>query len=451
MSAAKRTPPVGLVALLAILVSPPALTPRLVAADSLVSFVIEATRPDVAGPDLRGPDFSNCNGIGDAFGQTFMDFPVPSPNAPGGINVHDDGMAVHRSVRDPQWWRDSLMTMSGAVHGMPREEVANRGALHWFNGIGYPEILSFFEDGGVRPDVAFDIPQTGTVRFGPLESNSERGRRFANVEAIDMLPSGDTLRFTYGNGEQALLIVEQANREKSRFRVEVGFSADASGLVMETTNMFRDPLVNDTAVVRSVDAKGFAQVHPVLEFPGGLLTDVLLFREEFSEHNSLGPDIRIGEFTFEDDAGVRYQGPVMVANESVVTDCAEEDNVVLSFSVVPPLRGDYDGDGNVAQGDLDQILLFWGEDSEMHSAFTGFGATGIIDQNELDAVLLNWGAGLPLGSAVVPEPPSAFVALAVVGCCLVARRALFVSAWPRQSATFHETSSMCQKTIVLRQ
>lgn len=425
MSVAQRTFPGRLLPVLALLgfqFAPGTLwMPQLPAADPLVSFVIEATRPDVVGPDLRAPNFTNCDGIGDAFGQTFTDFPVASPNAPGGINVHDDGMAVHRSVRDPQWWRDSLMTMSGYVHESFRQEVANRGALHWFNGINYPEILSFFEDGGVRPDVAFDIPQTGTVRFGPLEYNSERRRRFADVERIDMLPSGDTLQFTYGNGEQALLIVEQATREKSRFRIEVDFSPNASGLVMETTNMFRDPLVNDTALVRSVDAEGETQVHPVLDFPGGLLTEVLLFRDEFSEHNSLGPDIRIGEFMFQDATGSRYPGPLMVANESVVTDCAEEDNVVLTFSVVPPLAGDYDGDGTVAQGDLDLVLSFWGDDSAMLTAFTGFAPTENIDQDELDAVLLNWGAGLQVGTALVPEPPSAYVALAVVGLILVAR------------------------------
>ena len=229
MSVKQRTCPACLIGLLVALASPLAPAPCVLAADPLVSFVIEATRPDVVGPDMRGPDFSHCDGVGDAFGQTFTDFPVASPNAPGGINVHDDGQAVHRSVRDPLWWRDSLMTMSGNVHGTFRQEVANRGALHWFNGVGYPEILSFFEDGGVRPDVAFDVPQTGTVRFGPLEFNAERGRRFADVESIDMLPAGDTLRFNYGNGEQALLVVEQATPEKSRFRNEVAFAPNTNG------------------------------------------------------------------------------------------------------------------------------------------------------------------------------------------------------------------------------
>jgi hypothetical protein len=412
---------VATVSLAAALLGP--LGPRTLCGDPLVSFVIEATRPGVVGPDLRGPDFSNCDGVGDAFGQSFVDFPVPSPNAPGGVNVYDDGMAALRSVRDPLWFRDSLMTMSGSVHGTPRQEVANRGALHWFNGSDFPEILSFFEDGGVRPDVAFNIPQTGTVRFGPLEFNTERGRRFADVESIDMLSSGDTLRFTYANGEQALLVVEQATPELSRFRIEVGFAPNANGLVMETTNMFRDPLVNDTALVRSVDVNGESHVHPVLDFPGGLLTDVFLFREEFSHHNSLGPDIRIGEFTFEDAKGARYQGPLMVANESVVTDCAEEDNVVLSF-FIPPLTGDFDGDGMIAQGDLDLVLLYWGTDSAMLPNFSGFHPTGLIDQDELDAVLLNWGAGLPLGSAIVPEPPSAYVAFVVVVLVFVLSRAM---------------------------
>lgn len=313
------------------------------AADVLRSFVIEATPPDVTGPDLRGPDFSNCDGIGDAFGQTFVDFDVPNPNAPHGREVHNDGTAVHRSVRDPKWWRDTdatgLMTMSGFFQGNFREEIAIRGALHWHNGVGFPEILSFFEDGGVRPDAAADIPQTGTVRFGPMEFNDERGRRYADVKSIDMLADGRTLEFNYENGEKARLIVEQATPQKSRFRVEVEFAPDENGLLIETTNMFRDALVNDTALVRSVDMAGNELIHPVMEFPGGLLTEVTLFRDQHSTHNSLGPDIRIGEFMFEDDDGNLFAGPLLIENESVVTDCAEEDNVVIAFSVPEPSAG----------------------------------------------------------------------------------------------------------------
>jgi hypothetical protein len=112
----------------------------------------------------------------------------------------------------------------------------------------------------------------------------------------------------------------------------------------------------------------------------------------------------------------------LVANESVVTDCAEEDNVVLSFSLIPPLAGDFDGDGRIAQRDLDLVLAFWGHDSVMLPDFTGFRPTGIIDQDELDAVLLNWGAGTSVGSTAIPEPSSAHLTFAVVSLLLFVSR-----------------------------
>jgi hypothetical protein len=65
--------------------------------------------------------------------------------------------------------------------------------------------------------------------------------------------------------------------------------------------------------------------------------------------------------------------------------------------------GDYDGNGAVEQGDLDLVLLHWGQDGSVppvgwHNDLP----SGPIDQGELDAVLLAWGNR---GSAAgVPEP-----------------------------------------------
>ena len=77
------------------------------------------------------------------------------------------------------------------------------------------------------------------------------------------------------------------------------------------------------------------------------------------------------------------------------------------------LTGDFNGDGFVSQGDLDLILLNWG-DAVVPTGWYSYDAfDGAISQNELDAVLLNWGNGnAPSGPALnaIPEPHSLLLA-----------------------------------------
>ena len=54
--------------------------------------------------------------------------------------------------------------------------------------------------------------------------------------------------------------------------------------------------------------------------------------------------------------------------------------------------GDFDGNGHVAQGDLDLVLLYWGKLGVPHGWINDL-PDSKIDQNELDRVLLNWGNG----------------------------------------------------------
>jgi serpin B len=79
------------------------------------------------------------------------------------------------------------------------------------------------------------------------------------------------------------------------------------------------------------------------------------------------------------------------------------------------LAGDFNGDGNVDQGDLDLVLLDWGADASGQQVLEAWrigAAEGLIDQNELDAVLLNWGASTsPLQSASIPEPGASVLAI----------------------------------------
>jgi hypothetical protein len=98
-------------------------------------------------------------------------------------------------------------------------------------------------------------------------------------------------------------------------------------------------------------------------------------------------------------------------------------SVVLSVLDVLALLGDYNGNGQVEQGDLDLVLLNWGAGAATPpTGWTSDLPSGSIDQDELDRVLLNWGnaaAGSALVSAGggVPEPASVVLILAAAACC----------------------------------
>ncbi len=95
----------------------------------------------------------------------------------------------------------------------------------------------------------------------------------------------------------------------------------------------------------------------------------------------------------------------------------------LTLTAASVVTGDYDGSGQVEQGDLDTVLQNWGT-----GAFAGAAAAlpgggpfdGTVDQNELDGVLQNWGntSAPGFGAAAVPEPALA----ALLGMLDVGRR-----------------------------
>jgi hypothetical protein len=88
--------------------------------------------------------------------------------------------------------------------------------------------------------------------------------------------------------------------------------------------------------------------------------------------------------------------------------------------------GDYDQSGTVEQGDLDLVLLSWGQDAAtppdgwLHDL-----PTGQIDQDELDKVLLHWGnTSAASGAASVPEPAAWLLALSAAAFALCRRRTI---------------------------
>jgi hypothetical protein len=77
------------------------------------------------------------------------------------------------------------------------------------------------------------------------------------------------------------------------------------------------------------------------------------------------------------------------------------------------ITGDYNGNGQVEQADLDLVLLNWGADGTVPpDDWINDLPEDAIDQAELDGVLLNWGNMGALGaSAGVPEPAAGLLAL----------------------------------------
>jgi hypothetical protein len=106
------------------------------------------------------------------------------------------------------------------------------------------------------------------------------------------------------------------------------------------------------------------------------------------------------------------------------------DNVSLGMFAeeVMSLLGDYNGNGTVEQGDLDLVLLNWGDDlaNPVAAGWTNGAPDGAVDQGELDAVLLNWGsAASTVGAAGVPEPSTLIllaIGLGLMAACRLRKR-----------------------------
>jgi hypothetical protein len=80
--------------------------------------------------------------------------------------------------------------------------------------------------------------------------------------------------------------------------------------------------------------------------------------------------------------------------------------------------GDYNGNGQVEQADLDLVLLNWGATLPDPIVFGWSNdlPSGAIDQEELDGVLLKWGNSAALGTESVPEPAALALLVSLFGC-----------------------------------
>ena len=86
------------------------------------------------------------------------------------------------------------------------------------------------------------------------------------------------------------------------------------------------------------------------------------------------------------------------------------------------INGDYDDDGLVGQGDLDLVLLNWGDTAPpVPGGWVNQQPTGLIGQTQLDGVLLNWG-NTSLSSAVANVPEPAALSMLCLGAGLLSLR-----------------------------
>jgi hypothetical protein len=120
-----------------------------------------------------------------------------------------------------------------------------------------------------------------------------------------------------------------------------------------------------------------------------------------------------------------------------VSDCSSESAFlqqaqIFTAPILEPFLPDYNGNGLVEQGDLDLVLLNWGQRTPGDPTTIGWindpPTRPLIDQDDLNRVLSHWGQ-VPLvpaamqGAATVPEPAS-FALLVAAFAALLARQRL---------------------------
>ena len=99
---------------------------------------------------------------------------------------------------------------------------------------------------------------------------------------------------------------------------------------------------------------------------------------------------------------------------------------VVSYVTGGAITGVYTADGFVGQGDLDLVLLNWGDTvppAPVPAGWINDQPSGLIGQSNLDKVLLNWGNGVAPITTAVPEPTSIIlVGLGLAGFVAIGRR-----------------------------
>jgi hypothetical protein len=186
------------------------------------------------------------------------------------------------------------------------------------------------------------------------------------------------------------------------------------------------------AIIQSLEQRASGQLaffaNPVLgRFPATLnvslaaVIDGALAIESFESFETLRPGTVFELLKAEQGIAGRFASYDLPELRQGLFWRIDYDPQSVSVEVVNLLQGDYDGNDAVEQGDLDLVLLNWGEGAAVPpDLWVNDLPSGIVDQEELDRVLLGWGdlAVRPAAGAVVgaPEPTTWALGLVIALC-----------------------------------
>lgn len=153
---------------------------------------------------------------------------------------------------------------------------------------------------------------------------------------------------------------------------------------------------------------------------GGVVSDVVSRRAEFGFNNDTSPIIN--RPVANPDEYTNWDGVhITTAFHRIVADGA--------LDALRQVDGDLNDNGVVEQGDLDLVLLNWGEVGRpAPRGWINNLPNRLIDQEELDRVLTNWGREslvppAQLSHAAVPEPSSSLLLIAALACSALSKSA----------------------------
>lgn len=330
--------------------------------------------------------------------------------------------------------------------------IAGGASVGFSLNVGEPDQLMFNDDGdiiGVTPGTSTNAELNINADLGPfLQAN--RGGTINILGGVIGGLGGSAFDANAGS------VVNIMGGEISN-----GFTAHAGSVVNFTGGTLKGPSSMQASVMNmsggvldsffDVGGDDFATVDAVLNVTGGEIGNKL---EVFSDGilNLFGSNFAVDSNPISLTEGVPFEVTDRGLGVKLTGDLADGTPFSLDLTpgfdsnnplddgffsgstlnvtlapVVAVLLGDYNSDGFVSQGDLDLVLLNWG-DAVLPPNFNALNIDGtnpfdnLISQNELDGVLLNWGNGTPPSSiTAVPEPASAGL-LTFVGLVLTRRR-----------------------------
>jgi sugar lactone lactonase YvrE len=303
----------------------------------------------------------------------------------------------------------------------------------------------------------------GLIRFGPDGNLYVGDTGGPNVRIVD--------------GQSGLLLddaVMEGVLADPGFTIGFTFDADGHLLVGKSSPIFQGTIysVDHNGVTTEIVPPGTAglqSVNSMLIGPGGELYVADLFGNQIMRFDDtsgtnpqqfavIPPDIEFplptgagfpsnfpSDMAFDDDGNLvlgvlGLTNPAMGGdNRGSILRYDLEGNLLqtLAMNISPvsaillapgSVPGDYNNDGLTEQGDLDLVLLHWGNDvNGLPAEWTNERPMeGVVDQTELDRILLNWGAGVAGTATTVPEPATLvlLLALAAAGLGIIRQKSL---------------------------